>query len=81
MPAEFLISEQEKCYRRYCGEQSQEQLEKYFYLDDLDYQLIRGRRGSHNRLELALQIYTVRFLGAFLNDPIDVPMCGSIKLT
>ena len=73
MPVNFLTDEQNQTYACYPDNLSQEQLDKYFYLDDKDRELINACRRDYNKLGYALQLTTVRFLGTFLSDPLEVP--------
>ncbi|WP_115222881.1 DUF4158 domain-containing protein, partial [Legionella donaldsonii] len=72
MPVDFLTDEQYQSYARYPDKLSQEQLDKYFYLDDKDRELINTCRRDYNKLGYALQLTTIRFLGTFLPNPINV---------
>jgi TnpA family transposase len=73
VPVEFLSDEEASAYGVYRGVPSQSDLEKLFFLDDADQALVAKRRGAHNRLGFALLLTTVRYLGVFLPDPLDVP--------
>ncbi|MEU6559477.1 DUF4158 domain-containing protein [Nocardia nova] len=52
---------------------SRVELDRFFYPDDEDRKLIAARCRDYNGFGCALQLATVRFLGMFLTDPLDVP--------
>ncbi len=73
MPAEFLADDEAAAYGRYARVPSRADLERVFFLDDEDRALIERHRGEHMKLGFGLQLVTVRWAGAFLEDPLDVP--------
>jgi hypothetical protein len=74
MPVDFLTREQSLRYGRFNETPSSAQLARYFYLDQFDIQRVRYKRSErYLRLGYAIQLGTVRFLGTFLEKPLDVP--------
>ncbi|MCC5581989.1 DUF4158 domain-containing protein [Microtetraspora sp. AC03309] len=68
-----MSDEEATAYGRYTGPPSRAELEKLFFLDDADRELIAKRRGEASRRGFALQVTTARFVGRFLPDPLEMP--------
>ena len=73
MPVNFLTATQRERYCNYPEELSPDEIARHFHLDDADLVWIATKRRDSSRLGYALQLRTVRFLGAFLDDPTAVP--------
>ncbi|WP_326822870.1 DUF4158 domain-containing protein [Streptosporangium sp. NBC_01756] len=74
MPVEFLTDEQAEAYGTFTAAPTRPELERFFFLDDDDRDLIARRRTDAHRLGMAVQICTVRYIGRFLGeDPLAVP--------
>ena len=59
---------------RFVEEPTRPELERFFFLDDVDRDLIALRRTTAHQLGFAVQMCTVRYVGRFLaDDPLDVP--------
>jgi TnpA family transposase len=69
----ILTQEQKNNYGKFSGVPSQNQVAKYFTLDNIDMEFISKRRGNANKLGIALQLTCVRFLGTFPSDISKIP--------
>lgn len=72
-----MTDDEAAAYGRFTGPPSRADLERVFFLDDEDRAQIEQRRGQHMRLGFALQLVTVRWLGTFLEDPLQGPSNAS----
>lgn len=71
---EFLTDEQAEAYGKFAEESTRPELERFFFLDDVDRDLIALRHSTHHQLGFALQMCTVRYICRFLpDDPLDAP--------
>ena len=73
MPVSFLSQAQCDNYAKYPTDLPADVVDSLFFLDDQDIEWIAGKRGDHSRLGYALQLTTVRFIGAFISDLSKIP--------
>jgi hypothetical protein len=68
---EFLSDHEAVAFGRYGESVPQADLERFFFLEDAERELVTGLRGDHNRLGFSLQLTTARYIGRFLADPLE----------
>ena len=73
MPVEFLSDDHLKRYGHFQGDPTPEQLARHFVLTPGDLAVMVDLRHDHTRLGFALQLCSLRFLGTFLIEPLEVP--------
>lgn len=73
MPADFLTAQQKTDYGRFSYKPNEMQLARYFLLDENDLAFVSRCRGEDNRLGIALQLTSARFLGTFLPEVTQAP--------
>ncbi|MER5321695.1 DUF4158 domain-containing protein [Streptosporangium roseum] len=73
MPVGFLSDDQVRAYTAFEELPPLSDLEKFFFLDALDRDVIAKSRQDSHRLGVAVQIGTVRYKELFLEDPLAVP--------
>ncbi|MEV4250017.1 DUF4158 domain-containing protein [Streptosporangium canum] len=73
MPVGFLSDDQVRAYMAFEELPSLSDLEKFFFLDAFDRDVIAKSRQDSHRLGVTVQIGTVRYKGLFLEDPLAVP--------
>lgn len=71
MPVEFLSDDEASAYGCFSSGFARAELERYFFLDDVDRALVEPKRRDHNKLGFAVQLATVRYAGRFLDDPLN----------
>lgn len=73
MPYEFLSDQHLAQYGQYAADLTPQQLVDCFHLSVEDYALAHAKLEPHNRLGMAVQLGTLRFLGTFVSDLSAVP--------
>ena len=73
MPISFLSQAQRENYARFPSGLRSDIVANLFFLDDQDLEWISSKRGDFSRLGYAVQLVSVRFLGAFITDLAKIP--------